>query len=77
MVEKKLNKKLDPILAGYRDENGNQYRLSKQIFNEVEDLSFIYIERNGKQPSRQLIRSWIARLNLAYHEMIITEKDNE
>lgn len=48
-------------------------KIQEIITMEIEILSFAFIEKNGKKPSKLLIKTWIKRLQMAYHNKVITK----
>lgn len=65
----------DPNLEGYITEDGENLKLNKFITDELINLGVMYTHEHGQKPPKELIRSWHSRLKLAYHEMIITDKE--
>lgn len=72
-----MNKKCltNPTLQGYVDAKGVKIKLNTWVEDELINLSYIYMCKHGRKPPREAIRSWVCRLNLAYHEKIITETE--
>lgn len=56
----------------YRQPEIDKPELNDALMDEVEQLASEYIYRTGSRPSRDMIKSWLRRLKLAYHKKQLT-----